>query len=101
MHRWERRQIFLEAPGAFRGLSLSQVEQSAATAGQEVGPFPGPLPTAQIRTPGAEGSCPMGLPSLPCPQVRVYFSPVSFKTHMTPHPKDTRIIALGNHMRTG
>lgn len=42
----------------------------------------------------------MGLPSLPCPQVRVYFSPVSFKTHLTPHPKDTRI-ASGNHMSTG
>lgn len=42
----------------------------------------------------------MGLPSLPCPQVRVYFSPVSFKTHLTPHPKDTRI-ASGNHMRSG
>lgn len=32
----------------------------------------------------------MGLPSLPCPQVRVYFSPVSLQTHMTSFPKDTR-----------
>lgn len=42
----------------------------------------------------------MGLPSLPCPQVRVYFPPVSLETHTTPRPKDTRA-ALGNRLRAG
>ena len=57
----------LEAPGALCGLSLSQGEKPTAATEQEVVPFLGPLPTAQPRPPGAEGSYPVGPPSLLCP----------------------------------
>lgn len=61
---------------------------------QEVGPSWAP-PSKPPQKPRSTGP-----PRLPCLQVRVCFSPVSFKTHMTPLPKDTRNV-LGNCRRAG
>lgn len=61
---------------------------------QEVGPSRAP-PTQPPQKPSSTE-----LPCLPCLQVGVCFSPVSFKTHMTPLPKNTRNV-LRNCTKAG